>query len=338
MVDLSVRWLGLELRSPLVVGASPLCDTAAAARELVAAGAGAVVLRSLFEEQLVADQLAAHRFFDAHVDINAEARSFLPDSDVFSVATTPTTDRIRALKDTLDVPVIASLNGVTPGGWVHHAKELADAGADAIELNLYDVVTDPAETGEQVERRQLEVVASVVAEVEVPVSVKLSAQYTSVPSFVTRVESAGAAGVVLFNRFHQPDVDLETLDVDHRLALSTPAELPLRLHALAILHQRTSLSLAAVGGVHHGLDAAKAILCGAQVVQVVSAVLAGGPDSLARIHRELAGWLDEHGYAALGEARGATALDNVADPHAWERLNYAQLLSSWRPATRRSAS
>jgi dihydroorotate dehydrogenase (fumarate) len=334
MVDLSVQWLGLDLRSPLVVGASPLCDTASDARELVSAGAGAIVLRSLFEEQLVSDQLAAHRFFDAHVDMNAEARSFLPDTDVFSVATTPTTDRIRALKDTVDVPVIASLNGVTPGGWVHHALELADAGADAIELNLYDVVTDLAETGEQVERRQLEVVASVVAEVDVPVSVKLSAQYTSVPSFVGRVESAGAAGVVVFNRFHQPDIDLDTLDVDRHLALSTSSELPLRLHALAVLHHRTGLSLAAVGGVHHGTDAAKAVLCGAHVVQVVSAVLVGGPGALARIHRELADWLDEHGYAALREARGATALDNVADPHAWERLNYTQLLASWRPSRR----
>jgi dihydroorotate dehydrogenase (fumarate) len=181
MVDLSVQWLGLELRSPLVVGASPLSDTAALAHRLVAAGAGAIVLRSLFEEQIVADQLAAHRFFDAHVDINAEARSFLPDSDVFSVASTPTTDRLRALKDAVDVPVLGSLNGVTPGGWVHHARELVEAGADAIELNLYDVATDPGESGEEVERRQLRVVESVVDEVDVPVSVKLSPAYTSVP-------------------------------------------------------------------------------------------------------------------------------------------------------------
>lgn len=334
MVDLGVEWLGLTLRSPLVVGASPLTDTAASAHRLVEAGAGAVVLRSLFEEQIVADQLAAHRFFDAHVDMNAEARSFMADSDVFSVASTPTIDRLRALKDTLDVPVIGSLNGVTPGGWVHHASELADAGADAIELNLYDVVTDPGESGQDVEHRQLGVVASVVDEVDVPVSVKLSPWYTSVPAFVRRVESEGAAGVVVFNRFHQPDVDLSTLDVDSHVVLSTSAELPQRLHALAVLHDRTGMSLAAVGGVHDGHDAAKAILCGAHVVQVVSAALVGGPEAFGRIHTELAGWLDEQGYVDLAEARGATSLAHAADPHAWERLNYAQLLASWRPPRR----
>ena len=334
MVDLSVQWLGLELRSPLVVGASPLSDTAALAHRLVAAGAGAIVLRSLFEEQIVADQLAAHRFLDAHVDINAEARSFLPDSDVFSVASTLTTDRLRALKDAVDVPVLGSLNGVTPGGWVHHARELVEAGADAIELNLYDVATDPGESGEEVERRQLRVVESVVDEVDVPVSVRLSPSYTSVPAFVRRVETAGAAGVVLFNRFHQPDVDLATLDVDTHLVLSTPAELPQRLHALAVLHDRTGMSLGAVGGVHSGTDAVKAVLCGAHVVQVVSAALAGGPEAFGRIHTEMAGWLDEQGYADLAEARGATSLAHAADPHAWERLNYAQLLSNWRPPQR----
>jgi dihydroorotate dehydrogenase (fumarate) len=330
MVDMGVEWLGLSLRSPLVVGASPLTDTAASAHALVEAGAGAVVLRSLFEEQLVADQLAAHRFFDAHVDMNAEARSFLPETDVFSVASTPTTDRLRALKDVLDVPVLGSLNGVTPGGWVHHARELADAGADAIELNLYDVVTDLSETGEDVEHRQLRVVAAVVDEVDVPVSVKVSPWYTSLPNFVRRLEAEGAAGVVLFNRFHQPDVDLSTLDVDVHVVLSTPAELPQRLHALALLHERTGMSLAAVGGVHSGHDAAKAVLCGAHVVQVVSAALTGGADAFAGIHRDLVTWLDEQGYADLAEARGATSLAHAADPHAWERLNYAQHLSSWR--------
>lgn len=331
MVDLSVEWMGLQLDSPLVVGASPLCDHADTALALVAAGAGAVVLRSLFEEQLVQDQLAAHRFLDAHVDTNAEARSFLPETDVFSVASTPTLDRLHVLKDALAVPVVASLNGVTPGGWVHHARELADAGADAIELNLYDVVTDLDEGAEHVERRQLDVVSSVVDEVDLPVSVKLSPWYTSVPNFVRRLEEAGAAGVVLFNRFHQPDVDLSTLGVDARVVLSSSAELPQRLHALAVLHDRTGLSLGAVGGVHTGHDAAKAVLCGAHVVQVVSAALTGGPEAFGRIHTELVEWLEGEGYQDLGEARGATSIAHAADPHAWERLNYAQLLSSWRP-------
>lgn len=336
MTDLTCRWLGLELSSPLVVGASPLCRTTADARRFIDAGAGAIVLPSLFEEQLVADQLAAHRFFDSHVDTNAEARSFLADTEVFAVAATPTTDRIRALTDTVDVPIIASLNGVTPGGWTSYARQLQDAGAAAIELNLYDVATDMTETGDQIEQRQLQVVADVVAEVTVPVSVKLSPFYGSVPSFVARLAAAGAAGVVLFNRFYQPDIDLDTLDIDRHLALSTPAELPLRLHALAIIHGRTQLSLASSGGVHRGTDAAKAILSGAHAVQMVSALLEGGPDQLRRIHTELATWLNEHGYRNLEEARGATAMDNVANPHELERLNYAHLLQSWQPRTHRS--
>ena len=333
MVDLSCDWLGLRLRSPLVVGASPLCDTMAAARAFVDAGAGAVVLHSLFEEQLIADQVAAHRFFDTHVDTNAEARSFLPDTDVFSVGATLMTNRIRALVDSLDVPVIASLNGVTPGGWTDSSRQLVDAGAAALELNLYDVATDIDETGQQIEQRQLEVVSAVADTVDVPVSVKISPFYTSVPNFATGLAMAGASGVVVFNRFYQPDLDLETLDIDRRLDLSTPAELPMRLHALAILYGRTGLSLASSGGVHSGTDAAKAILCGADAVQLVSALLDGGPERLRVIHTELAGWLDAHGYRNLSEARGATAMDNVANPHELERLNYAHLLQSWQPRT-----
>lgn len=329
MVDLSTEWLGLSLRSPLVVGASPLCDTVDHARALVDAGAGAVVLASIFEEQLVADQLAAHHFFDSHVDTDAEAPSFLPDTEVFAVSADPVLRRVRKLADALDVPVIGSINGVTPGGWTSFAQELADAGASAIELNLYDIATDVDETSEHIEHRQLQVVASVASVVDVPVSVKLSPFYASVPNMVARLEDAGASGVVLFNRFYQPDIDLETLDADRTLHLSTPAELPLRLHALGALHRRVTLSLASSGGVHAGTDAAKAILCGAHAVQLVSALLAGGPDALRRIGLELRDWLDEQGYRSLDEARGATALDNVANPHEWERLNYAHLLQGW---------
>lgn len=329
MVDLSCRWLGLSLRSPLVVGASPLCTTVADARAFVDAGAGAVVLPSLFEEQLIEDQLAAHHFLDAHTDTDAEARTFLSDTDVFSVTEQPLLRRVSVLAESLDVPVIASLNGATPGGWTDFARQLEEAGAAAIELNLYDVATDPTVTGAQIEDQQLTVVADVVAAVRVPVSVKLSPFYASVPSFARHLAGAGAAGVVVFNRFYQPDIDLETLDADTHLHLSTPAELPLRLHALAALHGRVGLSLASSGGVHTGTDAAKAVLCGADAVQVVSALLAGGPPKLAEILRDLAAWLDEQGYADLEEARGATSLDNVANPHRWERLNYASVLHGW---------
>lgn len=329
MVDLTCDWLGLRLRSPMVVGASPLCDTVDAAIALAEAGAGAVVVHSLFEEQLIADQVSASRYLDSIIDTNAEARSFLPPTDAFTGDASPTLGHIARLADELDVPVIASLNGVTPGGWTRYSLDMVAAGAAAIELNLYDVATELTETGEDIERRQLQVVADVVGAVDIPVSVKLSPFYASVPNFVARLESAGAAGVVLFNRFYQPDLDLETLDIARHLVLSTPAELPLRLHAMAILYGRTQLSLAVSGGVHSGTDAAKAILSGADAVQVVSVLLEDGFSELTRIVDDLTGWMDAQGYRNLDEARGATAMDNVANPHELQRLNYAQVLHSW---------
>jgi dihydroorotate dehydrogenase (fumarate) len=331
MADLSTAWLGLDLASPFVVGASPLADDLEALGELVAAGAGAVVLRSVFEEQIVAEQLAIHRFIDSRVDHDAEARSFLPDSATFPVGAESAVAHLVRVRDAVDVPVVASLNGVTPGGWIEIAQDLADAGAAAVELNLYDLATDLDESSADLEDRQLQVVAAVAGTVEVPVTVKLSPFYSALPAFVRRLEQAGAAGVTVFNRFYQPDIDPDELTLDRHLTLSTPAELPLRLHALALLHGRVDLSLAATGGIHQGRDAAKAILCGADVVQVVSALLQGGAPQLIAMHAELAGWVDELGYPRLRDACGAMALDNVADPHAFERTNYVRLLDGWRP-------
>lgn len=331
MADLSTTWLGLELATPFVVGASPLADDLDGLRDLVAAGAGAVVLRSVFEEQIVAEQLAIHRFVDSRVDHDAEARSFLPESATFPVGTESALAHLARVRATVAVPVVASLNGTTPGGWTDIAAQLAAAGADAIELNLYDLATDPGESSAEIEDRQHAVVASVVASVDVPVTVKLSPFYSALPHFVGRLRAAGAAGVAVFNRFYQPDVDPDALTLDRQLHLSTPAELPLRLHALALLHGRTGVALAVTGGVHRGRDAAKALLCGADVVQVVSALLVGGAPHLASMVAELDAWLDEMGYATVAEACGAMALDNVADPHAFERVNYARLLEGWRP-------
>jgi len=336
MVDLTTEWLGLELHSPLVVGASPLTRTVDDARRLVDAGAGAVVLASVFEEQLVADQLAVHHYLDDPVDHDAEASSFAPDVDAFVAGPTSTLRHLQALRSVLDVPVVASLNGITPGGWTELAGQLAATGADALELNLYEPPVSLDTSSAEIEARQLEVVADVVAAAGgVPVAVKLSLFYSGLPAFAARLAAAGAAGVVVFNRFYQPDVDLETLDVDRRLVPSTAAELPLRLHALAVLHGRVPLSLAATGGVHDGHDAAKAILCGASAVQVVSALLDDGPASLARIRGELTEWLDANGYHSIGEACGVMALANVGDPTGWERLNYTRVLQSWQTSRNR---
>lgn len=331
MVDLHTAWLGLELESPIVVAASPLSDDPEAIAEAVAAGAGAVVMRSLFEEQLTVEQMAAHHFIDAYAESHAEAKTFLPDVDVFSLGVEPYVRRLERLRKRVDVPVLASLNGVTPGGWTEFASKLEDAGASAIELNLYDVVTSPEETSADVEARQLGVVAAVASSVDIAVAVKLSPFYASLPAFVRRLEQAGARGVVVYNRFYQPDVDLHALDVDRHLVLSTPNELPLRLHALAVLAPFTMLSLGCTGGVHSGRDAAKAILCGAHVVQLASVILAKGPSYVRVILAELAGWLEEKGYASSAQARGVLRLDSAPDPHAWERLNYMRVLDGWRP-------
>jgi dihydroorotate dehydrogenase (fumarate) len=330
MVDLSTTWLGLKLPSPLVVAASPLSGDPDAVAAAVAAGAGAVVMHSLFEEQLIHEQMAAHRFLDSRTDLDAEATGLVAAGDVFSVDAGPYLAELKRLRGRVDVPILASLNGTTPGGWTSYAVQLEAAGASALELNLYEVATSPDESGAAVEERQLAVVRAVVAAVKVPVTVKLSPFYASVPSFVRRLEQAGARGVAVFNRFYQPDVALETLDVDRRLVLSTAAELPLRLHALALLSPWTRVSLACTGGVHSGLDAAKALVSGAHVVQLASALLQRGPQHLAVVRAELTAWLAEKGYRSSAEARGVLDLRSAPDPHAWERLNYARMLEGWR--------
>jgi len=331
MVDLSTSWLGLPLSSPLVLSASPLSRDPDAVARAVDAGASAVVMRSLFEEQLHHEALGVHLYFDARVDMDAESRGFVHPSDVFAVDETPYLAELERLRRRVSIPIVGSLNGTTPGGWTSYAKRIESAGASALELNLYEVATSPDETGAQVEERQIEVVRAVVQSVSIPVNVKISPFYASVPSFARRLERVGAKGLSLFNRFYQPDVSLDELDVDRHLVASTPAELPLRLHALALLSPITRLSLACTGGVHSGLDAAKAILSGAHVVQMASAILERGPEHFRAVRTELAGWLGEKGYASSAEARAVLDLSSAPDPHAYERVNYARMLHGWEP-------
>jgi dihydroorotate dehydrogenase (fumarate) len=331
MTDLSTRWLGLDLVSPLVVAACPLGNDVRGLLEAEAAGAGAVVMPSLFEEQIIAEQMAAHHFFDATIDRDAEARSFLPETDVFALGAEPYLRQLASLRASLSIPVLASLNGATPGGWTDYAGQLERAGASAIELNLYDVATDPGLSGADIEARQLEVVASVVARVAIPVTVKLGPFYASLPGFVSALAGVGVKGVTLFNRFYQPDIDLDQLGLDRHLQLSTEAELPLRLHALAILSPHALLDLACSGGVHDGRGAAKALLAGSDVVQLASVLLARGAGHVGVIRRQLADWLDGMGYASANEARGVLSLHSAPDPYQWERLNYLQTLKGWQP-------
>lgn len=310
MADVTTSWLGMSLTSPLVVAASPLSQDAGAVAAAVEAGAGAVVVYSLFEEDLVAEQSAPRGF----------------------VGVDPYLRHVEALRGRVGVPVVASLNGTTPGGWTKYARSLEGAGASALELNLYEVAASPAVGGAELEFRQVDVVAAVVGAVGVPVTVKISPFYSSVPAFVRRLEEVGARGVTVFNRFYQPDISLETLQVDRRVVPSTAAELPLRLHALALLAPFARLSLGCTGGVQTGLDAAKAILCGAHVVQVASALLERGPGYVGVMREELAGWLDRKKMASVTAARGRLGFGFTADPHAWERLNYTRTLREW-PAT-----
>jgi dihydroorotate dehydrogenase (fumarate) len=329
-IDLSTRWLGLDLSSPLVLGASPLTDDLDALEAAVRAGAGAVVMRSLFEEQVIVEQLAIHRFIDGHVDVDAEARTFLPAEDLFPVGIEPYLALLGRIKTRLSVPVLASLNGTHDGGWLESARRLAGQGADALELNLYDIVTDLDLTSADVEARQLAIIEHVARAVAIPVSVKLSPFYAALPGFVRRAASAGARGVVLFNRFYQSEIDVDALEVKPTLHLSTSAELPLRLSALAILSGRVDLDLAATGGVHTGTDALAALLAGASVVQMTSAVLHGGPTAFARVTQELRERMAGVGYRDVAEARGAMNLMRCPSPHAWERANYMRVLRGWQ--------
>ena len=330
MADLTTRWLGLSLKNPVVVGAGPMSQDPDTARMAVDAGAGAIVMHSLFEEQVAEEQMAAHLLIDALADHDAEAGGFLP-AGAFSMDGDSYLADLAALKAAVSVPVVASLNGISTGGWTSYAVKLTDAGADALELNLYDIATDPSEDAAAVEARQAALVAEVVRAVAVPVSVKLAPTYTALPAFVTRLRDVGAQGVTVFNRLFDPRVDLDTLEVQRHLDLSTPADLPSRLHALAILSARVpGLSLACSGGIHSGRNAAQAIACGADVVHVTSALLAHGPTRIGAIVTGLRDMLDGAGYDTADALRGILNLDRAPDPAAWTRLNYVRTLDGWR--------
>ncbi len=329
-MDLSTRYLGLELESPLVLGASPLASDVDAVRRCVDAGASLVVMHSLFEEQLTREELAHHRDTAHMGDAFAEAQSWLPEPVGFSLGPDEYLEQIRRLKTAVNVPVMGSLNGVTAQGWLRYAELIEQAGADALELNVYHLATSPEESADAVESRLLDVVSTVAASVDIPVAVKLAPFHTALAHFARRLTVAGARGLVLFNRFYHPDIDVEELDTRPQLELSRASELPLRLRWLAILFGRVEASLAVTGGVHGPLDALKAVMAGADAVQMVSAVLQGGPQHFARVRTGLRDWLVEHEYASLAQARGSMSLANCPDPRAYERANYVKVLQSWR--------
>lgn len=328
--DLATNYLGLGLRSPLVASASPLTGEVATARSIADAGAAAIVLPSLFEEEILAEELDLNRALEAGSEHFAEALDYFPGVPEIATAADRYADGLAAIKAAVDVPVIASLNAVSTGGWVRHAADLAEAGADAIELNLYSVAADPDRSSSDVEAEKLAVVADVRAAVGIPLAVKLGPYYSSMANFARRVVDAGADGLVLFNRFYQPDVDLEALDVVPRLELSSAWELRLPLRWIAILRPLLAgTSLAATSGIASGTDAAKAIAVGADVAMMTSAVLRSGPGAIADAVTGLQAWLDEHDYESVAQLRGSMSHATTADPSAFERANYRKVLHSW---------
>jgi dihydroorotate dehydrogenase (fumarate) len=330
-VDLRTTYLGLDLRSPLVASPSPQTGDLDEALALVEAGAAAIVLPSLFEEEILHEEIELNRSLEAGTNEFPEALDYFPAIQEVAFAGDRYLEHLRRLKAATRVPVIASLNAVTPGGWVRYARLMQEAGADALELNLYHLAADPGRSAVDMEARDLALVAAVREAVSIPLAVKLSPYYSALASFAASAVAAGADGLVLFNRFYQPDLDLESLDVVTRLDLSTPSELRLPMRWIAILRPQLggSVGLAATSGIHGGLDALKALMVGADVTMTTSALLRHGPAHLRTMEEELVAWMVEHEYESVAQLRGSASQAAVADPSAFERANYLRTLRSW---------
>lgn len=329
-MDLSTTYLGLNLAHPLMVGASPLVDDLDMVKRLEDAGASAIVMHSLFEEQITREQEGTLLDMELHAESNAEALSYFPTPDEFRLGPESYLEQLLRIKQAVGVPVIGSLNGTTSAGWLSYGKLMEQAGADALELNVYYLATDPGESSGAVEKRTLDLVRALKAEVKIPVAVKLSPFFSSLAHFAVELEAAGADGLVLFNRFFQPDIDPEALEAVPSLQLSSSQDLLLRLRWLAILHGHLKGSLAVTGGVHTAQDALKAVMAGASAVQMVSALLLHGPARLSQVRAELAEWLEEHEYDSLQQALGSMGLQKCPHPQAFTRANYMRILNGWR--------
>jgi len=330
-MNLATRYLGLTLRHPFFPGASPLADDLDTVRKLEDAGAAAIVMRSLFEEQISQEQMAMHQYTDFHRECFAEAASFFPEPEEYRLGPDAYLEQLQQIKRAVDVPVIASLNGTTLSGWIEYARHFEQAGADALELNIYVVAAAPSVSSVDLENRTIELVKAVRQMVKIPLAVKLTPYYTSLAHFAGRLESVGADGLVLFNRLFQTEIDVDALEVRRSLRLSQSTELPVRLRWLGILSPQFSGSLAVSGGVHTAADAARAIMTGAHGVQMVSALLSSGPSYLAQVIKDFKNWMEEHEYTSIDQLRGALSLKTCPDPSAYERANYMLLLQSWRP-------
>ena len=329
MADLRTRYLGLELANPVVPSASTLSSRIDTLKRLQDAGAAAVVMQSLFEEQIEHEEIEIDRMLEAGAHSFPEAITYVPELEDYNIGPDAYLRHLEQTKEELEIPVIGSLNGASKGGWVRHAKLIRDAGADALELNIYYVAADPNLTSAEVEERYIDLVAAVRSSVEIPLAVKVGPFFSSMANMARRLVEAGADGLVLFNRFLQPDIDLETLGVDPTLHLSTSEELRLPLRWIAILRGRVDASLAATTGVHTWEDAMKLILAGADVTMMASALFKHGPEHVRTVVDGIRTWLDEHEYASVEQAKGSVSQAACPDPVAFERSNYMRALVSF---------
>jgi dihydroorotate dehydrogenase (fumarate) len=330
-VDLRTAYLGLELHSPIVASAAPQNGEPAVARRLEAAGVGAIVLPSLFEEEILIEDLELNRSLEQGTEHFAEALDYFPAVDRFIGAADRYLDSLARLKAQVAVPVIASLNASSAGGWIRYARLIQDAGADGLELNLYRVAADPRRAAGEMEAVDLALIAAVRASVTIPLAIKLSPYYSALANFAAAVTGAGADGFVLFNRFYQPDLDLEALEVVPRLELSQPWEMRLPVRWIAILRPQLgpTVSLAASSGAHSGADVIKALMVGADVVMMTSALLRHGPEHVETVEAELRAWMDDHEYESVSQLRGSASHATAENPSAFERANYMKTLRSW---------
>ena len=329
MIDFSTQYLGLKLNGPIVVSSTPLSESIDNVRRMEDAGASAIVLHSLFEEQLALESRTLDDDLSRGTESFAESLGYLPDLKDYRMTQEVYLDHLRQCKETVKIPILGSLNGATTGGWVRFAQDMEQAGADAIELNTYALATDKRQTSADLERQLLELVAAVTAAVKVPVAVKLSQWFTSLPHLVGKLEEAGARGVVLFNRFYQPDFDIETLEVRPTLHFSKPSELLPRLHWAAILYGAVNLDIAITGGVHSAEDVLKSVMAGGSVVEMASALHIHGIDHIRKVLDDMNYWLEKREYTSLKETRGCLSRRSAPDASAFDRGNYIKTLSSY---------
>jgi dihydroorotate dehydrogenase (fumarate) len=329
MVDLSTTYLGLPLKNPLVASASPLSKRADTVRKMEDAGISAVVMYSLFEEQIVHESLALDHYLNQGTYTYAEALTYFPDLDHYNVGPESYLELIQNIKKAIDIPLIGSLNGISASGWIDYAYKIQEAGADALELNMYSIPTDPDTNANELEKSRIELIREIHGKIHIPLAVKLSPYLTSLPHYAKRCVEAGANGLVLFNRFVQPDLDIETLDVTPNLQLSTSAELRLPLRWIAILYDRVQADLALTSGVHSGVDALKAVMAGAKVTMMASELLEHGIGRTTQILTEIQAWMEEFNYESIQQMRGSMSQKSIAEPAAYERAQYMKALTSF---------